>query len=51
MLDGGHLLYYMVELLTGKALPEKIQEYGYQLGLALILGIMVLAFYNDFMRL
>lgn len=51
MLDGGHLLYYMVELVTGKALPEKIQEYGYQLGLALILGIMALAFYNDFMRL
>ncbi len=51
MLDGGHLLYYMVELVTGRALPEKIQEYGYQLGLALILGIMALAFYNDFMRL
>ena len=51
MLDGGHLLYYLVELVTGKALPENIQNYGYQIGLALIMGIMALAFYNDFMRL
>ena len=51
VLDGGHLLYYTVELLAGRPVPEKIQMVGYQVGLFLILGIMMLALYNDFMRL
>jgi regulator of sigma E protease len=51
VLDGGHLLFYTVELLAGRPVPEKIQALGYQLGLLLVIGIMVLALYNDFARL
>lgn len=51
VLDGGHLLFYLVELLAGRPVPEKIQALGYQVGLFLVLGIMVLALYNDFARL
>jgi regulator of sigma E protease len=51
VLDGGHLMYYLVELLVGRPVPEKIQMVGYQMGLFLVLGIMGLALYNDFARL
>ena len=51
VLDGGHLLFYTVELLAGRPVPEKIQVLGYQLGLLIVLGIMMLALYNDFARL
>jgi len=51
VLDGGHLLYYFVELLKGSPVPEKVQLVGYQLGLFMVLGVMILAVYNDIMRL
>lgn len=51
MLDGGHLMFYTVELLRGKPVPENVQVVGYQLGLFLVLGIMMFALYNDFTRL
>jgi regulator of sigma E protease len=51
VLDGGHLLFYTVELLAGRPVPEKIQSLGYQVGLFLVLGMMMLALYNDFTRL
>jgi regulator of sigma E protease len=51
VLDGGHLLFYTLELLAGRPVPEKIQAVGYQLGLFMVLGIMMLALYNDFARL
>jgi len=51
VLDGGHLLFYTAELLAGRPVPEKIQSLGYQLGLFIVLGIMMLALYNDFARL
>ena len=51
MLDGGHLLYYFVELITRKPVPERIQIWGMQFGMFVIVGIMLLAFYNDIMRL
>jgi regulator of sigma E protease len=51
VLDGGHLMYYILELVAGRPVPEKIQMMGYQVGLFLILGIMVLALYNDIARL
>jgi regulator of sigma E protease len=51
VLDGGHLLFYTLELLAGRPVPEKIQALGYQLGLFIVLGIMMLALYNDFARL
>lgn len=51
VLDGGHLLYYGIEAVTGKTVPERVQVVGMQVGMALVLGVMVLAFYNDIMRL
>jgi len=51
VLDGGHLLFYTLELLAGRPVPEKIQALGYQVGLFLVLGMMMLALYNDFTRL
>jgi regulator of sigma E protease len=51
VLDGGHLLYYLIELVTRRPVPEKVQLWGLQVGMALIVGIMLLAFYNDLMRL
>ncbi len=51
VLDGGHLLFYTIELLAGRPVPEKIQSAGYQVGLFLVLGMMMLALYNDFTRL
>ncbi len=51
VLDGGHLLYYVMELLAGRPIPEKVQMAGYQVGLFLVFGIMALALFNDFSRL
>lgn len=51
MLDGGHLLYYAVELVTGRPLPERIQILGQNIGIFLLACLISLAFYNDIMRL
>jgi len=51
VLDGGHLLYYLVELVSGRPVPERVQAWGLQLGLFIIISIMLLAFYNDLTRL
>jgi regulator of sigma E protease len=51
VLDGGHLLYYIIELLVGKPVPVKVQMLGYNVGLLIIVGVMMLALYNDVARL
>jgi regulator of sigma E protease len=51
VLDGGHLLYYLIELVTGRPLGERAMAVGQYLGLALIAGLTGLAFYNDILRL
>lgn len=51
VLDGGHLMYYLVEAFKGSPVSEKVQMAGYRIGLFLVVGLMVLAFYNDLMRL
>ena len=51
MLDGGHLLYFGVEAITGKPLPERIQQWGRELGAVAIFCLMLLAFYNDLARI
>lgn len=51
VLDGGHLLYYFIELIAGRPVPERIQNWGLQMGMFLIVSIMILAFYNDLTRL
>ncbi len=50
VLDGGHLLYYVIELLTGKPVPEKIQEVGFRFGTLALLALMSIALFNDFSR-
>ncbi|EAQ96187.1 putative metallo peptidase [Congregibacter litoralis KT71] len=51
VLDGGHLLYYSIELVVGKPVPERVQMVGYQIGLLMVVSLMVFALYNDFSRL
>ena len=51
VLDGGHLLYYGIEAVRGKPLSEHLQELGYRIGLFLVIGLMLLALYNDLSRL
>ena len=47
VLDGGHLVFYAIEALIGRPLPERVQLVGYQMGLVMVLSIMVFALYND----
>lgn len=51
ILDGGHLLYYLVEIVRRKPLSERAMEVGQQIGLALLIMLMAFAFYNDINRL
>jgi regulator of sigma E protease len=51
VLDGGHLLFYAAEAIRGKPLGQRAQEYGFRLGLALVLMLMVFATWNDLVRL
>ncbi len=51
VLDGGHLLYYLIELVKGSPLSERAMAAGQYLGLALLAGLMGLAFYNDILQL
>jgi len=51
VLDGGHLLYYLVEFVRGSPLSEQAQEVGQRVGIALLLMLMTLALYNDLLRL
>ena len=50
MLDGGHLLFYAFEALRGKPLGEKVQEYGFRFGLAVVLTLMIFTTWNDVSR-
>ncbi len=51
MLDGGHLLYYLVEIVRGSPPPERWFEIGQRAGLGLLLALMSVALFNDFARL
>jgi regulator of sigma E protease len=51
VLDGGHLLYYLIELVKGSPLSEPVQNLGQQVGIAVLLLLMGLALFNDFSRL
>ncbi|TVO53913.1 RIP metalloprotease RseP [Denitromonas halophila] len=51
VLDGGHLLYYVIEMLRGGPVPERVMEIGQQVGFALLVMLMAFAFYNDINRL
>jgi len=51
LLDGGHLMYYVIEIVKGKPVSERAMELGQRVGLALLLFMMAFAFYNDLNRL
>lgn len=51
MLDGGHLVFYAVEAVKGSPIPEKIQDYAFRFGLAVLVGIMIFANLNDIIQL
>ena len=51
VLDGGHLLYYSLEVLTGRSVPERFGEIAQRLGMGLLLTLMLLAVFNDVARL
>jgi regulator of sigma E protease len=51
ILDGGHLLYYLIELVKGSPISERSLAVGQYVGLTLLGGLMCVAFYNDLLRL
>ena len=51
LLDGGHLLFYVVEAIRGCPLSDRSQELGFRVGLALVLMLMIFATYNDILHL
>lgn len=51
ILDGGHLMYFLIELIRGKPVSERVQEIGFRIGAFALLMIMGIALMNDFGRL
>ncbi|MFZ9238025.1 MAG: RIP metalloprotease RseP [Burkholderiaceae bacterium] len=51
VLDGGHLLYYSVELLSGRPVPERVAEIVQRAGLGALMALMAIAVFNDITRL
>ena len=51
VLDGGHLMFYLLEFLKGSPVSEQTEAFGQRIGLALIFALMSLAIYNDLVRL
>jgi regulator of sigma E protease len=51
MLDGGHLVFYAYEVIAGKPMGERAQEYGFRIGLALVLTLMLFVTWNDIVHL
>lgn len=51
VLDGGHLFYYLIEVIKRKPVSDRVQMLGYQVGLFLVVSLSILALYNDIMRL
>ena len=51
VLDGGHLLYYVLEVILRKPIPLKIQEFGNKLGVSFLFFLILVATYNDILSL
>ena len=51
VLDGGHILFYFIEWLKGSPVSEQVVGWGQRVGVSLLLGLMMLAFYNDLTRI
>jgi len=50
LLDGGHLLFYLVEFITRRPIPAQLQNIGFAIGIMILLGLTGIALYNDFTR-
>jgi regulator of sigma E protease len=51
LLDGGHLLFYGIEVARGRPLSDRAQEVGFRIGLAIVLLLMIFATFNDILHL
>ncbi len=51
LLDGGHLLFYIIEFVQGRPLGERAQEYGFRIGIALVFSLMLFVTFNDLVQL
>jgi regulator of sigma E protease len=51
LLDGGHLLFYAIEAIRGRPLSERAQEYGFRIGLAIVVMLMIFATFNDIVHI
>ena len=51
LLDGGHLMFYAIEAVAGRPPGQRVREYGYRMGIALVLGLMVFVTWNDLLQL
>jgi regulator of sigma E protease len=51
VLDGGHLMYYIIEIIKGSPVSDRFQKMGYQAGFTMLIGLMLFATYNDVMRI
>ncbi len=51
LLDGGHLLFYLIEVLKGSPVSQAVQQNALKIGLFVILSLTFIAMYNDFLRL
>jgi regulator of sigma E protease len=51
LLDGGHLMFYAIEAVRGRPLSERAQEFGFRIGLAIVLMLMIFATFNDIVHL
>ena len=51
LLDGGHLLFYLIEAIRGRPLSERAQEVGFRIGLAIVVMLMIFATVNDILHL
>jgi regulator of sigma E protease len=51
MLDGGHLFYYLIEIIKGSPVSESTEIVGQKIGIMLLFGLMSIALYNDLLRL
>jgi regulator of sigma E protease len=51
MLDGGHLMYYLIEIIKGSPVSEAVESFGQRIGIAVLVLLMTVAIYNDLLRL
>jgi len=51
VLDGGHLLFFLIEAVMGRPVNLKVREIAQQVGMVILIMLMILVFYNDIIRL